>query len=282
MSETAERHGADAPVIYIEALNPTGVDFKELWQHRELIYYLVWREIKVRYKQTIIGAAWAIVQPLMTMTIFTIIFGYFAKLPSDGHPYALFTYVAILPWIYFSQAVGRGTNSLVGDSNLIKKVYFPRLIVPLCAAIAPMIDFFFGFLVLLGMMVWFDASITVRIIGLPFVLILALAASFSVILWLSPMNARYRDINLTIPFLLQVWMYASPVVYPLSLVPPQWRFLYSLNPMVGVIEGFRWALLGASMPALDTFAPAILVVGALLWSGVVFFRRMEPKFADIL
>ena len=220
------------------------LDLAAVWEYRELLYFLVWRDVKVRYKQTIIGAAWAILQPLMTMMIFTIIFGNFANIPSDGLPYSIFSYTALLPWSYFSQAISRGGLSLVGEANLIVKVYFPRLIIPLASVVAPLTDFFLSFLVLIVMMGWFGIVPGWNVLYLPVFLLLALMTALSVALWLSPLNVRYRDVGHTIPFLVQFWLFASPVAYPLSLVPEQWRLLYSLNPMVGVIEGFRWALLG--------------------------------------
>ncbi|MGH6628621.1 MAG: ABC transporter permease, partial [Burkholderiales bacterium] len=213
-----------------------------------MLYFLVWRDIKVLYKQTAIGASWALLQPLMTMIIFTVVFGNFAKIPSDGLPYPIFAYAALLPWTYFAQAIGRGGTSLVADARLISKVYFPRLIVPISAAVAPLVDFAIAFVLLLGMMVWFGITPTWGVLALPLFLLLAVVTALAVGLWLSALNVRYRDVGHAIPFLIQFWMYASPVAYPVSLVPDRWRLLYSLNPMAGVIEGFRWALLGNKSP----------------------------------
>lgn len=258
------------------------LELAAVWQFRELLYFLIWRDVKVRYKQTIIGAAWVVLQPLLTTLIFTVIFGHFAKIPSDGLPYSIFTFTAILPWNYFSQAISRSGASLVGDSNLVKKVYFPRLIIPLSAVASPLIDFFISFLVLLAMMVWFGIQFRWDVLAVPFFLLMAVMTALAVGLWLSALNARYRDVGHTIPFLTQFWMFASPVAYPLSLVPEKWRLLYGLNPMVGVIEGFRWALLGTEKPAFGVMALSIIVVLAFLVGGIVFFKRMERTLADIV
>ena len=254
----------------------------ELWEYRELLYFLVWREVKVRYKQTAIGAAWAIFQPLMTMVIFTIVFGNFAKIPSDGLPYSIFAYTALLPWTYFSQALSRSSASLVGNANLLTKVYFPRLIIPLAGVAAPAVDFVFSFVILLGLMLWYGVAPTWGVFALPFFLMLALTTALAVSLWLAPLNVKYRDVGHTLPFLVQFWMYASPVAYPVSLVPEKWRLLYSLNPMAGVIEGFRWALLGRASPDFAVMAVSTGVILVLLFGGIVYFKRMEKTFADIV
>jgi lipopolysaccharide transport system permease protein len=258
------------------------LDLAAVWEFREILYFLVWRDVKVRYKQTIIGVVWAVLQPVMTMMIFTVIFGNFAKMPSDGLPYSVFSYTAILPWNYFSQAISRGGHSLVGEANLIMKVYFPRLIIPLASVVVPLIDFFVSFLVLLVMIGYFGIAPSWNVLYLPVFLLLALMTALAAGLWLSPLNVRYRDVGHTIPFLIQFWFFASPVVYPVSLVPEKWRLLYSLNPMAGVIEGFRWALLGQQSPAFDVIAVSAVVVVALLLGGIVFFKRMERTFADVV
>ena len=227
---------------------------RAVWQYRELLYFLVWRDVKVRYKQTVIGASWAILQPLMTMVIFTVIFGHFARLPTDGLPYPVFAYTALLPWMYFAQAIERSGISLVGDTNLIKKVYFPRLILPLSAVMTPLVDFAIAFILLLGLMAWFGITPTWGLLILPLFMVFALLTALAVSLLLAPLNVRYRDVGHAIPFLIQVWMYASPVVYSVTLIPEQWRPLYRLNPMVGVIEGFRWALLGKASPDFKVMA----------------------------
>jgi lipopolysaccharide transport system permease protein len=258
------------------------VDLKAVWEYRELLYFLIWRDVKVRYKQTVIGAAWAILQPFMTMVIFTVIFGNLAKIPSDGFPYPIFAFTALLPWNYFASALTRCAGSVVGDAQLISKVYFPRLIIPLASAVTPIVDFFWSFLVLAGMIVWFGVAPTLRVLALPLFLLLALVTALAVGLWLSALNVRYRDVGYTIPFLIHIWMFASPVAYPVSLVPEKWRLLYSFNPMAGVIEGFRWALLGKEGPDFAVMAVSAVVVTALLLGGLVFFKQMERTFADVV
>jgi lipopolysaccharide transport system permease protein len=253
-----------------------------IWEFRELLYFLVWRNVKVRYKQTIIGSAWAIIQPLTTMIIFTLIFGHFAKIPSDGLPYSIFAYTALLPWNYFSQAVARCSDSLISNTNLVRKVYFPRLIILMAEVTSPLVDFLISFLALLVMMAWFGIAPGRGVLALPLFLLLALTTALAMGLWLSALNTRYRDVGHTVPFLIQIWMYASPVAYPVSLIPERWRLLYSLNPMVGVIEGFRWTLLGKEAPAFGVIAVSAAVVVALLLGGIIFFKRMEHTFADVI
>ena len=258
------------------------LDLRPIWEYRELLYFLVWRDIKVRYKQTIIGAAWAICQPLLTMMIFAVIFGRFAKIPSDGIPYPIFAFAGLLPWTYFSQSISRSGISLVTDSNLIRKIYFPRMIIPAASVIAPVVDFALSFLILLVMMAWYRVVPGRAVVMLPLFVLLAIVAALGVSLWLSALNVRYRDVGHAIPFLVQFWMYASPIVYPLSLIPQRWRALYSLNPMVGVAEGFRWGLLGKQSLGFDSIAIGASVALFLLLSGLVFFKRMERVFADIV
>jgi len=258
------------------------LDLRSVWNHRELLFFLVWRDVKVRYKQTAIGALWAILQPMVTMVLFTVIFSKFAKIPSDGIPYPVFAYAALLPWIYFSQALTQSANSLVGSSSLVTKVYFPRLLIPLAASVSPMVDLLFSFMVLLILMAWYDIAPTWGLLALPLFLGLAITTALAVGLWSSALNVRYRDVGHTIPFLSQVWMYASPVAYPVSMVPEQWRLLYSLNPMAGVIEGFRWALLGKKSPDFIVMAVSAAVVFLLLFGGIVYFKRMEQTFADVI
>ena len=257
-------------------------DLNNLWQYKELLYFLIWRDVKVRYKQTVIGGAWAIIQPVVTMVMLTVVFGNFAKIPSDGLPYPIFAYTALLPWTYFARALGGSGTSVVSGAHLLTKVYFPRLIMPLSAATAPVVDFALSFIVLLGLMVWYGIGWTWNIFALPFFMFIAFITSLSVGLWLAPLNVRYRDISYAIPFLSQIWMYASPVVYPVSIVPDRWKFLYSLNPMSGVIEGFRWSLLGKDSPEFSVMAVSFGVVVALLLSGIVFFRKTERTFADVI
>jgi len=272
-----------APTVVIEPMKGLlNLDLGALWEYRELLYFLVWRDVKVRYKQTAIGVAWVILQPLLTMVVFTVIFSYLAQIPSDGLPYPLFAYTALLPWTYFSQALTRGGGGLVGSANLISKVYFPRLMIPLSSVLTPAVDFLLSFVILLGLMVWYGIAPTWGVFALPLFMLLALMTALAVGLLLSPLHVRYRDVGYIIPFLAQFWMYASPVIYPVSLIPERWRLLYSLNPMVGVIEGFRWALLGKASPDFGVMAVSTIVVVALLFSGLVFFKRMERTFADVI
>ncbi len=258
------------------------LNIAEIWDYRELLYFLVWRDFKVRYKQTFIGAGWAIFQPAITMVIFTVVFGNLAKIPSDGLPYAVFAYTALVPWTYFSQALSRSGNGLVNNAHLITKVYFPRLIIPLSDVIAPAVDFLFAFLLLLGLIAWFGITPNWGLLALPVFLFMAVITALAVGLWICPLNVRYRDIGHTIPFLTQFWMYASPVVYPVSLVPESWRLVYSLNPMVGVIEGFRWGLLGKENPDFSVMLISVAIVLLLFIGGLAFFKRMERNFADVI
>ncbi len=258
------------------------MELTAIWDYRELLYFFVWKDVKVRYKQTILGAAWAVLQPLLTMVVFTIVFRNFAKVPSDGLPYPIFTYVALLPWTYFAQAITRSGMSLVSNSGLIGKVYFPRLILPLAGAIGPMVDFAIASVVLLGMMIWYGIPPTAGILVLPVFLLLATMTALSVGIFLSAVNVRYRDVNHIIPFLVQFWMFASPVAYPVSLVPEQWRLLYSLNPMAGVIEGFRWALLGKASPDFEVMAISGAVVLFLFCGAIIYFKHAERTFADLI
>ena len=280
---TAKSQEVSLPTSVIESKSGLGgLDLGAIWDYRELLYILIWRDVKVRYKQTVIGAGWAIFQPVMTMAIFTVVFGSFVKIPSDGLPYSVFAYTALAPWAYFSQALSRSGTSLVGNANLITKVYFPRLLIPLTSVMAPAVDFLFAFLVLLGLIAWFGIVPTWGLLALPLFFLLAMITALAIGLWLSPLNARYRDVGHAIPFLIQLWMFASPVVYPVSLVPESWRLLYSLNPMAGVIEGFRWALLGKGSPDFTLMLVSAVVVFVLLAGGIVFFKRMERTLTDII
>ena len=258
------------------------LELAELWRYRELLYFLVWRDVKVRYAQAALGTAWSIVQPLIAVAIFTVVFSTFAKLPSDGLPYPIFAMAAVLPWSYFSEAARRSAFGLVGDADLVKKVFFPRLIVPLANIVSPLIDFACTLVVLVGLMMWYQVPPTLNLLALPVFFVLAMALGLSVGLWLGPINVRYRDVMHTLPFVLQIWMYATPIVYPLSMVPERWKLLYSLNPTVGLIEGFRWSLLGHG--SFDFVALAISVVVTLLAlvSGLLWFKRSERTFADII
>lgn len=275
-------HGKEVTVRLQATKGLGSLDLWSTWAFRELLWFLVWRDVSVRYKQTVLGAAWAVLQPLLTMLVFTVIFGNFARIPSDGLPYAIFTFTALVPWTYFSQAISRSGVSLVSDADLVRKVYFPRLIIPLASATAPLVDCLVSFVVLLCMIAWYRIPLHLSLLALPFFVLMNVAVTLAVSLWLAPLNARYRDIGYTIPFLTQVWFYASPVTYPLSIVPPKWRLLYSLNPMVGVIEGFRWALLGRQSPDLAVTALSVVVVAGMLGTGLVFFKRMERTLSDVL
>jgi lipopolysaccharide transport system permease protein len=280
----------DAPLVQDEVqvvtIRPSrgwaSLGLAELWEYRELLYFLAWRDVKVRYKQTAIGATWAVLQPLLTMAVFTAVFGKFARIPSDGLPYPIFAYSALLPWNFFSGALTRSVSSVVGSANLITKVYFPRLTIPIAATVAGAVDFAVAFVVLLGMMLWFRISPTWGVVVLPFFLLLALAAALAAGLWFSALNVKYRDVGHAIPVVVQLWMFASPLFYPVSLVPAKWRLLYSLNPMVGVIEGFRWALLGKARPDLVLLGIGVVVVALLLLTGVAYFRRTERAFGDVI
>ena len=280
---TAKISEMPLPTIVIQAQSGLGsLDVAALWQYRELLYFLIWRDVKVRYKQSLIGAGWAIFQPVMTMAIFTLVFGKFAKIPSDGLPYSVFALTALLPWTYFSAALSRSGTGLVNNANLITKVYFPRLLIPLADVITPAVDFFFAFLVLLGLIAWFGIVPTWGVLALPLFFLLAMSTALAIGLWLSPLQARYRDVGHAIPFVTQFWMFASPVVYPVSLVPESLRLVYSLNPMVGVIEGFRWGLLGKANPDFALMLVSAAVVLVLLAGGIVFFKRMERTLVDVI
>jgi lipopolysaccharide transport system permease protein len=257
------------------------VDLHELWAYRELVAAFTLRDIKLRYKQTGLGVAWAVLQPLLTMAICTVIFGGLAKIPSDGVPYPLFVLAALLPWTLFTEGLTRSTVSMVTNANIMTKVYFPRLIMPLSSIISPLVDFAVSFIILIAMMVYYGYAPTLNIIFLPLFLLLALATSLGVGLWLSALNVKYRDFQYTVPFIIQIGMYASPVVYASSLVPASLRVWYGLNPMAGVIEGFRWALLGTGTPSAMVLVSVGMVI-VLLVSGMFYFRRMEQYYADIV
>jgi len=254
----------------------------EIWEYRELLFFMVWRDIKVRYKQTVLGAAWAVIQPVFTMIVFSIFFGRLAKIPSDGVPYPIFAFAALLPWQLFAYALSTAGSSLVAEQRLITKVYFPRLIVPMSAVLGGLADFGIAFLLLLAMMVFYGITPTAAIVVLPGLILLALATALGVGLWLSALNAHYRDFRYTLPFLTQFWLFLSPVAYPSSIVPEQYRALYGLNPMAGVVEGFRWALLGTENPPGPMLWVSSVVVLLLLTSGLYYFRRTERTFADVV
>jgi lipopolysaccharide transport system permease protein len=255
---------------------------KELWEYRELLYFMAWRDIKVRYKQTVLGAAWAIIQPFFTMVVFSIFFGKLARMPSDGIPYPIFAYAALVPWTFFANGLNQSSNSLVGSANLIKKVYFPRLVVPISSVISGLVDFVLAFIVLLGMMLFYDIYPTMNILWLPFLILLTFVSALGVGFWLSALNVHFRDVRYTVPFLTQFWLFASPIAYPSSLLSEPWRTLYGINPMVGVVEGFRWALLGTDTAPGPIIILSSIVALALLVGGAFYFRRMEKTFADVV
>jgi lipopolysaccharide transport system permease protein len=259
-----------------------GMRWRELWEYRELLYFLTWRDIKIRYKQAALGVTWAVIQPLLTMVIFSVIFGRLAKLPSEGIPYPVFSYVALLPWQFFAGSLSRAGSSLVANSNLLTKVYFPRLVIPLSAVGAGLVDFAISFVVLIGLMLFYHISPTWAVLTLPLFVLLAAITALAVGLWLSALNVQYRDVQHLIPFIIQAWMYASPVAYSAGLIPTGfWRIIYGLNPMAGVIQGFRWALLGADPPGI-LFLVSVVVVVVLLVTGLLYFQKMEESFADVV
>jgi len=276
------RVSEDVPIITIRPMNGwVPIDLKEVWEYRELLQTFVVRDIKVRYKQTALGAAWAVIQPLLMMVVFTLFFGKLAKIPSEGIPYPIFSYAALLPWTLFAEGLTRSTGSMISNAGIMTKVYFPRLILPISGVVSPMVDFAIAFVILLGMMLYFGFYPTVNIIWLPAFILLALATSLGVGLWLSALNVQYRDFQYTVPFLIQLWLFASPVVYPSTLLPEPYRMIYGLNPMAGVIEGFRWVLLGTSPPS-SLIVVSVVAVIAILISGAFYFRRMEKTFADVV
>jgi len=279
----------ELPGILIEPSRGwTSLRLKEFWEYRELLYFLVWRDVKVRYKQTVLGAAWAILQPLMTMVVFTVFFGRMAKIGSDGLPYPIFSYVALLPWTFFAQGLSQSSDSLVGSANLIKKVYFPRLVIPASSVLSGVIDFAVAFVVLIGMMAYYGIWPTAAVVYLPFLLLLAFLTALGVGMWLSALNVEYRDVRYVVPFFVQLWLFVTPVIYPTSKVTakltelglPAW--LYGLNPMAGVVEGFRWALLGTASRPGPVIVASAAVTAVLLVSGAFYFRKMERTFADVV
>lgn len=271
------------PVIPIEPAKAwPSLRLRELWGYRELVYFFIWRDLKVRYKQTVLGAGWAIIQPLFTMLIFSLFFGRLAKVPSDDIPYPLFSFCGLVPWTYFANGLSQASNSLVSNSHLIKKVYFPRLAVPLAKVLSALVDFWLAFLLLMGMTLYYHIHPTLRILWvLPF-LLLAMSTALGVSFWLSALNVHVRDVEQALPFLVQIWLFATPIAYPSSLLSQPWRTIYAINPMVGVVEGFRWALLGAKTVPGPMLAVSSAVSAVILVSGAFWFRRLEKTFADVL
>jgi len=258
------------------------LNLKELIEYRELLFFLAWRDIKIRYKQTVLGVAWAIIQPFFTMVVFSLFFGRLAKMPSDGIPYPIFSYAALVPWTFFAHGLNQASNSLVGSANLIKKVYFPRLAIPIATVLSGVVDFVLSFILLIGMMLYFGFFPTHNVFWLPLFLLLALTTSLGVSLWLSALNVEFRDVRYTIPFLTQFWLFSTPIAYPSNLLSEPWKTIYGINPMVGVVDGFRWALLGTSTPPGQAIVVSTLAALLLLVSGAFYFRRMEKNFADVI
>ena len=254
----------------------------ELWKYRELLYFLVWRDIKIRYKQTVLGATWAIIQPLFTMAVFSLFFGKLARMPSDGVPYPLFSFAALVPWTLFSNGLSQSSNSLVGSAHLITKVYFPRLLIPIASVFSGALDFLISFFVLLGMMAVYGMLPSSNVVWLPLLILLVFATSLGAGMWLSALNVQFRDVRYAVPFLTQFWLFATPIAYPSSLLSEPWRTIYGLNPMVGVVEGFRWSLLGTENTPGPIVIISFLAALTLLTGGAFYFRRMEKTFADII
>ena len=263
--------------------SPLRLDLGELWSYRELLYFLVWRDVKVKYKQTFVGVAWAIIQPLASMIIFSVIFGHLAGIdPGLGVPYPLFVFAGLLPWAYFASSLSLSSSSLTGNSSLVTKVYFPRLVIPLASIVSPLIDFLMAFIILVALFAWYGRVPNWHTIAIPAFLFLALLTSLGVGLWLSCLNVRYRDVPYAIPFLTQLWLYATPVIYPVTIIPGDWRWVIAINPMTGVIEAFRWAVLGVGVPRYSVFFVGLGVGLCLTASGLWYFRRTERHFADVI
>lgn len=291
MAQTSVSTNQQDEVIFLSPSRGwNSLKLMEIWRFRELVFFLIWRDIKVRYKQTALGAAWAIIQPFFTMVVFTIFFGRLAGVPSDGVPYPIFSFTGLLPWGLFTKALSDAGRSMIANRSMITKVYFPRLVIPLASVLSGLVDFGIGFVVLIGMILYYNnlpgsetqISPTIAVLTLPFFILLALITALGVGLWLSALNVIYRDINYIIPFLTQFWLFVTPIAYPSSLVPEQWRWLYALNPMTGVVEGFRWALLGVDTAPGPMLAVSTTISILVLISGLFYFRRMERTFADMV
>lgn len=278
-----ERVAGEPPITVIEPRRGwIRLDLREIWAYRELLFFLIWRDIKVRYKQTVLGAAWAVLQPFLTMIVFSLFFGRLAGVPSDDVPYPIFSFAALVPWTLFANGLTQSSNSMVSNANLIRKIYFPRLIIPSATVLSGLVDFSIAFLMLLGMMAFYGFAPTMNALWLPPLLLLALVSSLGVGLWLAALNVQFRDVRYTLPFLTQFWLFATPIAYPSSLLEEPWRTLYGLNPMVGVVEGFRWALLGTDTAPGPIITVSSAVAVLLLVSGALYFRRMERTFADVV
>jgi len=270
----------------VTIIRPSGgritLDLRELWEYRDLLYLFAWRDIKVRYKQTMVGASWAIIQPFIAMVVLTIFFGKLARVPSEGIPYPIFAYSALVPWTYFVNVLTQSSNSLVSNRAVITRIYFPRLIIPMTTVMTGLLDFIIAFAILLGMMLFYGIVPTMALWTLPFFVLLGIGTALGIGLWLAALNVKYRDIGFTLPFLTQIWLFATPIAYPSSLVPERWRAIYGLNPMAGVVEGFRWALLGKTHPPTMLLAFSVIAVIVLLIGGLYFFRYKEDTFADVV
>lgn len=278
-----EDHFGHAHLTEISAsANSLRTELRELWAYRDLLMLLIRRDVSIRYKQSAVGIGWAVLQPLMTMLIFTVVFGNFAKLPSEGYPYALFTMCALVPWTFFARALGGASDSIVGSAGMVTKVYFPRLVLPISKAVSGIVDFGVAFGLLVVMLLIYRVPPSIGLLWLPFFVLLAMATALGIGLWLTALNVKYRDIGLLVPFLTQIWMYISPIAYSSTIVPDRWIWLYSLNPITGVVEGFRWALLGKAPPPAGPLALSCAVVVVMLFSGIWYFRRTERSFADMI
>ena len=270
-------------VVYIRASRGwASLDLGSIWAYRELLYFLVWRDIKVRYKQTALGASWAIIQPFFTMVVFSLFFGRLAGVPSDGVPYPIFAFTALVPWTFFAQGLTQSANSLVASQDLLRKVYFPRLVIPAAAVFSGLVDFAISFTVLLGMMAWYGIVPTPAALWIPLLLLLALVTALGVGLWFAALNVQYRDVAYVVPFVVQFWLFATPIAYPSSLLPEPWRLVYGINPMVGVVEGFRWALIGTDTAPGPVVAVSAVAALAILVGGAFYFRHAERSFADVV
>lgn len=273
-------HHQPSPTVIQPSSGWSPPDLGELWRYRELLYFLIWRDVKVRYKQTVLGASWAVLQPFLTMVVFSLFFGNLAGIPSDGVPYPVFSYAALVPWTFFAHGLTQSAESLVVSQNLLKKVYFPRLAIPAGTILAGGVDFVIAFVVLLGMMAFYGITPTGAVVWIPALLLLALVTSLGVGLWVSALNVLYRDVGYIVPFIVQLWLFATPIAYPSSMLPEPWRTLYGLNPMAGVVEGFRWALLGTETAPGPIVAVSAVAAVVILVGGGFYFRRMERTFAD--
>jgi lipopolysaccharide transport system permease protein len=274
---------SEVPVIRVQPSRGwNSLRLDELWEYRELLFFMIWRDVKVRYKQTLLGAAWAIIQPVFTMIVFSLFFGRLAKIPSDGIPYPLFSLAALVPWTFFAQGLTQSADSLVGNQNLIRKIYFPRLVIPVSVVSGGLVDFCFGFAMLSCMMATYHVHLTPRILLVPAFVLLAYTTALGVGLWLSALNVKYRDVKYVVPFLIQVWMFSTPIAYSSTLLNERWRAVYGINPMAGVVEGFRWALLGARVAPGPMLVVSAAVCLTLLLGGAFYFRRMEKTFADVV